>query len=156
MEASFQLGLTRSPGIVGSLISVAIVFSGAAASAGGLTGYGATAEFTPVLIGQFSDGDLEQLEHATAADGTAVRLAAMMESLGAPEEQAPSLASARLDPATAANDDLFPHSGRLLPLLTMRPDASPAIVSGPSSFRPGPVQPVGVPQAAVRIGYTAR
>lgn len=149
MEAIVTSCASRAANVAGSLISLALVFGGSAAVAEGLTGFAAPGESASSLIGGFSDVDLEQLEHASVAEATAARLAALGQATPV-VATAPTRGAAPLDSASASDGELFPYSGRILPLLVAQPQAEASIVRASVTLRPGLVQPVGVSRASLR------
>lgn len=149
MDALVRFGSSKAAGLAGSIISVAIVFSGAVGRAEGLCSFSVADGATNAFVSSFSSEDLAQLEHATASEATAARLAA----LGADMPELSTARSRTTAPDEASVDsaaDLFPHSGRVLPLLVTRADAATPVARVASTLRPGLVQPVGVSVSSLR------
>jgi len=135
----------------GLVISLAVTFAGKAALAEGLTEFGAATRPYADTIGDFSANDLAKLEHASSAQATAARLAAMGVKTVAVAKTVRTSVSVDAPFATQANnDDLFPHSARVLPMIVARPQAEPSIGSGVIAPRPGVAQPVGVAWSSLR------
>ncbi|MFM9059561.1 MAG: hypothetical protein ACKOSQ_10640 [Planctomycetaceae bacterium] len=154
MDAIIRFGSSKTAGLAGSLISVALVLCGASGRAEGITQFGLVAGEVSGLAGGFSSVDLEQLEHATAAEATAARLAAFGAELPGLKEVRSSKAGA--SPALfGANADMFPHSSRLLPLLVAGPAAAIPVATVASSLRSGLARPVGVPVSSLRTVTSA-
>lgn len=150
MKSRISSCTSRAANVAGSLISLALVFGGSAAVAEGLTGFTATGDVASGLIGGISDADLEQLEHATVAEATAVRLAALGDVGQVMTPVRNRSASAPVGVGATDEEELFPHSGRLLPLLVARPQAAAVITQTALTPRPGLGQPVGVSRASLR------
>jgi hypothetical protein len=134
------------PAVSGAVISLAVVLGSGQAFAEVLAGFGS--QVAP-LIGSFSDSDLQALEHASAAEATAARRAAIG-AYDAARSSVRSRSSIPGDVAPEAEGDVFRHSSLILPLLVTRPDASGSIATASVTLRPGLVQPVGVSPAALR------
>lgn len=153
MEAIVKSGWPKTANLASAAISLALVFGGAAAHAGGLDGFADSS--LAGLIGDISQADLEQLEQASTADVTMARLVADTAGDGAARRPR-TFSVVRDSSATPVEADLFPHSGRLLPLLVVRPEAAREVaVQGPAPIRPGVAQPVGVPRSRLRSATQA-
>ena len=154
MEAIIRFGSSKTAGLAGSLISVALVLCGASGRAEGISQFGLAAGQASGLVGGFSSVDLQQLEHATASGATAARLAAFGAEVpgwtdgGSPKAEATSAAS-------GIDTDMFPHSSRLVPLLVAGPGAAAPVATVASTLRPGLARPVGVPLSALRSVQSA-
>ena len=147
MEAIIKSGCPKLANLASASISLALVFGGGVAYAEGFTGFAASP--LTALIGGFSQADLEQLDHASTNDATMARLAAMGATESAIARPRKSMDS-RGRSASQVEADLFPHSGQLLPLLVVRPEASRVVAQSPAPGRPGVAQPVGVSRSRLR------
>jgi len=143
------IGTSRVSRLASSLISVAVVVAGGVARAD-VTDFAAGNRLSAGMFGNFSANDLEKLEHASTAGATTARLAAMGVKTAAVADTARASAASLAYEAPTDNDDLFPHSARLLPLMVAAPQPAATIGRGTIAPRPGVAQPVGVSRSALR------
>ncbi len=137
------------PTMGGFAISLALVFGGSTSFAEGLTAVGAGGLETAPLIGGFSADDLQALEHASAADATIARLAAMDVKNGTLASRKSRSHAAGHATTLDAEGDVFRYSSGVLPLLVTRPETVSPIATVGTTPRPGLVQPVGVSAASL-------
>lgn len=137
-------------GASGLLISLAVVFAGNAARAEGVTVVRGSIRLSAGMLGDISATELEKLEHASSAQATAARLAAMgVKTIPvATSVRIPVVEGSYAAPADDA--DLFPHSASVLPMLVARPVAETYVGRAVIAPRPGLAQPVGVSRASLR------
>lgn len=164
MHATHAVRLGSSIGFA----ALALVVGIQAVSAGEVEVGAAVSGSLVGLIGGISDSELQQLEHATVAEATIARLAAMekadsvlasgvrIRSSGVPSEMTDSIRLARRLPDNAtvgtsdADVDVFPISGRVMPLLVTRP-ISEAVAAQPRlTFQSGLAETVGVTRSSLR------
>ncbi|MFM7107055.1 MAG: hypothetical protein ACKOZU_00340 [Planctomycetaceae bacterium] len=130
---------TTPAGIAGQIISVALILAGSASFAGELIGFATADGDLAGVFGRFSDADIAALERAANAETSALRIAELGEAAVRPRQTGKS--------EPVPTEDLFPYTGKVLPLLVPRPDA---IVRAPAILRPGMTRPVGVPYSVLR------
>jgi len=150
MNVCSATAATKAGSVTGRLISLAVVLGCSTAMANdGLIGMSSDSRSAAGLVGSFSDSELQQLEHASAAAATAARVAAMQRSVA---YSAPSRKwhTASTEVAAPASDNVFQHSSQLLPMLVTAPQPSPSLVRPEVTRRPGLVQTVGVDESSVR------
>lgn len=150
MSATICSCVSKTPGMSGLLISLAVVFAGNAAIAEGLTGLVGSERVSSSMFGSYTAADLEQLDHISATSATSARLSA----LGVKTSMATGAARSAVEQLAAVaqidDTDLFPHSARVLPMLVARPETETFLARTAIAPRPGLGQPVGVSRASVR------
>jgi len=150
MYAIARTGFSKVSGISGLLISLAIVSSGNAAFAEGVTEFGDTNRISSDLFGNFSETELEKLEHASTAQATAARLAALGVKTVPVAKNVRAVTGDVSFAAQPDDSDLFPHSARVLPMIVARPQAETYVGRAAIAPRPGLAQPVGVSWSSLR------
>lgn len=162
MLARCAFGIGKTFGIV----ALALVAGTHMASASDVDSVSSLGGSVVGLIGGISHAELLQLEQASAAEATISRLAAMekVDSLlntGARDQVAgvepgpsESLRIARVPPAATAvashDVDVFPISGRVVPLLVTRPVAEAAAAQPRLTLQSGLAETVGVTRSSLR------
>lgn len=150
MNVCSATAATNGGSVIGRLISLAVVLGCSTAMADdGLIGLSSDARSAAGLVSSFSDSELQQLEHASAAAATAARVAAMQRSV-AYATPSRKWHTAATEASTRPSADVFQHSSQLLPMLVTAPQPTASLVRPGVVRRPGLVQPVGVDESSVR------